>query len=69
QKDGTTKFCGDYKVPKFSVRGNVWEYATGKNLSSVDPEHFEHPATFPEALCSDHVKSWSNVDDIVYDPF
>ena len=29
----------------------------------------EHPAVFPEALVVDHVRSWSNEGDLVYDPF
>jgi site-specific DNA-methyltransferase (adenine-specific) len=30
---------------------------------------FEHPATFPEKLANDHIVSWSNEGDLVYDPF
>ena len=30
---------------------------------------FKHPATFPEQLANDHILSWSNEDDIIYDPF
>ena len=29
----------------------------------------EHPALFPEALANDHIISWSNENDLVYDPF
>ena len=38
---------------------------------SVAEEMFahEHPAIFPEALCRDHIISWSNEGDLVYDPF
>ncbi len=28
-----------------------------------------HPAPFPEALAGDHIKTWSNEGDLVYDPF
>jgi len=28
-----------------------------------------HPAVFPEQLANDHIISWSNENDIVYDPF
>ena len=28
-----------------------------------------HPATFPERLANDHIISWSNKGDVVYDPF
>jgi site-specific DNA-methyltransferase (adenine-specific) len=29
----------------------------------------EHPAIFPEKLANDHIVSWSNENDLVYDPF
>ena len=30
---------------------------------------YQHPAHFPEALAKDHIISWSNEHDLVYDPF
>ena len=30
---------------------------------------FNHPAIFPEKLAQDHILSWSNPGDIVFDPF
>ena len=48
---------------------NVWEFKTGNNQSSKDKCAFKHPAIFPEQLANDHVISWSNENDIVYDPF
>ena len=29
----------------------------------------KHPATFPERLANDHIISWSNESDLVYDCF
>lgn len=58
-----------YTYKDFGVRGNVWFYDTGYNLSSKDKIAFNHPASFPEKLAADHIKSWSNEGDIVYDPF
>lgn len=29
----------------------------------------EHPAIFPEQLANDHITSWSNENDLIYDPF
>ncbi len=29
----------------------------------------EHPALFPEQLANDHILSWSNENDLIYDPF
>ena len=51
------------------TRGNVWVYPTGYMVSSKDKIAFQHPAIFPEQLANDHIKSWSNEGDLVYDPF
>lgn len=53
----------------FGRRTNVWEYAVGRGHSSKDSIAFKHPAIFPEKLVKDHIVSWSNEKDIVYDPF
>jgi len=29
----------------------------------------DHPAPYPERLARDHIYSWSNENDLVYDPF
>jgi site-specific DNA-methyltransferase (adenine-specific) len=50
-------------------RKNVWRYAVGGANSSEDKIAFEHPAIFPEPLDRDHIYSWSNEGDLVYDPF
>jgi len=69
QKDGTTKFSGDYLVKEMSIRGNVWRYNTGYNVDTQDKLAFKHPARFPEKLVNDLIVSFSNKDDLVYDPF
>ena len=43
-------------------KDNIWECAIAQNKT-------EHPAVFPESLIADHITSWSNEGDIVYDPF
>lgn len=71
QKDGSIK-KGDRGGIQFNengIRENIWYYAVGKNCSSTDDVAFEHPAIFPEKLCADHIFSWSNENDIVYDCF
>jgi DNA modification methylase len=50
----------------FSTRDNVWTYSVGA-ASGDDP--VAHPAKFPEALAQDHILSWSNEGDTVFDPF
>jgi len=49
-------------------RGNVWFYPVG-TASASDKCAFDHPAIFPGALAYDHIISWSNPGDLVYDPF
>jgi len=50
-------------------RKNVWRYAVGGINSSKDEIAFKHPAIFPEQLAADHIYSWSNEGDLVYDCF
>ena len=50
-------------------RTNVWEYTVGNGHSTSDAVAFKHPAIFPEKLAQDHILSWSNKGDVVYDPF
>jgi len=45
-------------------RSNIWRYAVG-----AKDEKTGHPAPFPEALARDHILSWSNPGDVVFDPF
>ena len=43
-------------------RKNIWKYGVGGGKTG-------HPAVFPEALANDHIISWSNEGDTVFDPF
>ena len=56
-------------IGQFGTRTNVWTYDIGNNKSSKDKIAFQHPAIFPEKLAEDHILSWSNEGDIVFDPF
>lgn len=69
QKDGTTLWKIPKEIKKFGRRNNIWYYSTGFQKSSKDKIAFEHPAIFPEKLAEDHIISWSNENDIVFDPF
>ena len=51
------------------VAGNVWSYDIGFNMTTKDQIAFDHPAIFPESLANDHIISWSNENDLVFDPF
>jgi site-specific DNA-methyltransferase (adenine-specific) len=61
---GHKDFSGKLKnpVPEFSPRTNIWKYTTSFN-------GVKHPAPFPEKLAIDHILTWSNEGDLVYDPF
>ena len=56
-------------IPEFSPRINIWRYVTGKGYSTEDAIAHHHPAIFPEKLAEDHINSWSNEGDLIYDPF
>lgn len=43
-------------------KDNIWEIAIAQNKTS-------HPAIFPEKLAQDHILTWSNEGDIIFDPF
>lgn len=60
----TKRLVGHNKklVKEFGARFNVWRIA---NAGKKDNPH---PATFPEQLAQDHILSWSNEGDIVFDP-
>jgi site-specific DNA-methyltransferase (adenine-specific) len=57
---------GNHKIEKrkpcqeFKVRNNYWY---------VPPQKGDHPAVFPDQLAHDHIISWSNEGDTVFDPF
>lgn len=61
---GYKDFSGKLKhpVPEFSPRNNIWKYTTSFN-------GVKHPAPFPEALAKDHILTWTDEGDLVYDPF
>jgi site-specific DNA-methyltransferase (adenine-specific) len=55
----------DYLIyPEFSRRTNLWRIHIGANKETKG-----HPAVFPEQLANDHITSWSNENDVVFDPF
>jgi len=49
--------------------GNVFFYSIGGGISTKDKIAYNHPAIFPEKLVFDQIISWTNEDDLVYDPF
>ena len=51
-----------WEMDKYGKRYNVWEMKTSNKFKN-------HTATFPEELARDHIISWSNEGDIVFDCF
>lgn len=60
------KVLGELKEEK--TRTNIWDYAVGLGGSTNDKIAFQHSAIFPERLAYEHILSWSNQDDVVFDP-
>tara|TARA_Y100000034_G_scaffold74318_1_gene89409 strand:- start:746 stop:1522 length:777 start_codon:yes stop_codon:yes gene_type:complete len=63
---------GNFTKKRVSLVGkvkidNVWEYIVGGVCGAK--KGTQHPAIFPEQLANDHIISWSNENDLVYDPF
>ena len=67
--DGNTVAMKYEKGKRDRLKDNVWLFNTGYMRSSKDKIAFQHSATFPEQLANDHIISWSNERDLVYDPF
>jgi site-specific DNA-methyltransferase (adenine-specific) len=69
-KDNDLKETNKIKpVPDFSPRNNIWRYVVGGGFASKDKIAHQHPAIFPEELAQDHIITWSNEGDLVFDPF
>lgn len=47
-------------VAETKIKSNLWEY-TSQSING-------HPAPFPKQLAHDHIISWSNYGDTVFDP-
>lgn len=62
QKDGSIKKGKSYLSSKFGQRFNVWEMSPHRQKGG-------HPAPFPISLIKDHILSWSNENDLIFDPF
>lgn len=48
------------KINNYRMRDNIWKISRRTQKG--------HPAPFPEQLANDHIISWSNEGDIVFDP-
>lgn len=69
QKDGTVKKNGVKNISEFGSRFNIWRIMNEGGFMNKDAATKLHPATFPMELANDHIISWSNEGDLVYDCF
>lgn len=69
QKDGSVKKNGIKTISEFGSRFNIWRIMNEGGFMNKDIETKLHPATFPMELANDHIISWSNEGDLVYDCF
>lgn len=68
EKDGSSDM-GFSSKKENKIRGNVWKYNIGGGHVTADKIAYSHPAIFPESLAKDHILSWSNEGNLIYDPF
>ncbi len=67
-KEGTLNYKKIERTKEKKV-GNVFFYSVGGGISTKDKIAYKHPAIFPEKLAYDQIKTWSNEEDLIYDPF
>jgi site-specific DNA-methyltransferase (adenine-specific) len=66
QKDGSTRRVTGHNekvIREYGQRFNIWD------ITPCRERKWKHPARFPVSLAKDHIVSWSNENDLVYDPF
>lgn len=55
-------------IGEYGKRFNVWYVKSAGGHNTKDKIAHKHPAIFPEQLAGDLIKSFSNENDIVFDP-
>ena len=68
QVDGTMVERKRKVIEEYGQRYNVWTFKTSKN-GQEDNIAYQHPAIFPIQLVKDHILSWTNPGDLIFDPF
>lgn len=65
-RDGSKSVRAKKHITEFGMRHNVWLGSTrGQEECCVK---LKHPAMMPKWMARDHILSWSNPGDVVYDP-
>jgi len=68
QRDGERRITPGYMVKKYSARFNIWKQSMSR-VRIIGDDKNDHPARFPLKLAHDHIKTWSNKGELVFDPF
>lgn len=68
-KEGKLVGNGRRTIKDKKKSSNIWHYSAGASKSTKDKIAHKHPAIFPESLAEDHILTWSDEGDIVFDPF
>lgn len=66
--EGTLNYKKTQRTKEKKI-GNVFSYSIGGGISTKDKIAYDHPAIFPERLVYDQLMTWTNENDLVYDPF
>lgn len=59
---GKERTYKEFVINRKKVDSNIWKFAVAQNKT-------KHPAVFPLELPIRHIKSWTNENDLVLDPF
>ena len=59
---GKERIKKSFEINKQKKESNIWKFAVAQNKT-------EHTAVFPLELPTRHIKSWTNENDTVLDPF
>jgi len=55
---------GTYVIKDKKLKGNIWYYSPSERL---DTKGNKHPAILPYKIAQDHIYTWSNEGDLVFD--
>jgi DNA modification methylase len=62
ESNGSLTYRSKKLINEYGKRFNIWHQTVVKQKGEV------HPAPFPEQLAHDHIISWSNEGDTIFDP-
>lgn len=66
--DEEAKYKKSFQLENKKI-SNVFYYKIGGGLTTKDKVAYEHPAIMHEQLAVDQIRTWSNENDIIFDPF